>query len=41
MTTLQKYSSICDATPEPFWLVGITGQVVVICCTAHVPGRKM
>ena len=26
-----KNSSFCAATPEPFWLVGITGHVVVFC----------
>jgi hypothetical protein len=29
------------ATPEPFWLVEMTGQVVVFCGMAHAPGQNV
>ena len=29
------------ATPDPFWAVLTTGQVVVIDCTASVPGNRV
>ena len=36
-----KNSSFRAATPEPFWLVGMTGQVVVFCWIRDVPDQNV